>query len=46
LKVTGELDTPTLQRLTAAAQNSQNDGASSGSSTPPSSGSPAAPQPQ
>ena len=46
LKVTGELDTPTLQRLTAAAQSSQNDGASSGSSTPPISGSPAAPQPQ
>jgi hypothetical protein len=28
LKVTGELDTPTLQRLTAAAENPQNGGAS------------------
>jgi peptidoglycan hydrolase-like protein with peptidoglycan-binding domain len=46
LKVTGELDTPTLQRLSAAAENPQNGGASSGSSTPPNNGSSAAPQPQ
>jgi N-acetylmuramoyl-L-alanine amidase len=44
LNVTGELDTATLQRLTAAAENAPNSNTGSGSSAPANSSAPAQPQ--